>query len=179
MPKAARRESGPQSASRAAPYPASKPAAKETASNADERQPLGSRSPNVPSEPASKPSEKPSSFLDITLDGEDSHSVPIYDTCQIIRSKITGILGKNNHLTSNAIPREFLKDGKPKPYNIKTFCEAIGGVNSNSYRRFMKTKGVMGGAENGTFYGAYCFFEKKRLFEGGKKTAARLSCEKA
>lgn len=153
MPKATRR---PESAPPAAPYPASKP----------KTQALGSPS-----------SDEPVSFLDITLPGEDEHDVEVYDTCQVIRTKIKNLLGKDNHLASNAVPGEFLKSGAPKPWNIKRFLEAIGGVNSNSYGRFMKSHGRMGGAENGTFYGAYVFFEKKRIAAGVKKTAARVKCE--
>lgn len=103
--------------------------------------------------------------------------MPVFDTCQIIRTKITNLMGKDNAKPENAIPGVFLKSGKPKPYNIKTFLEHIGGVNSNSYGRFMKSRGRMGGAENGTYTGAYAFFEKKRIFENGKKTAARKKCE--
>jgi hypothetical protein len=41
----------------------------------------------------------------------------------------------------------------------------------------MRKTGHMGGAENGTYYKAYVFFEKKRIFEGGSKSAARRKIE--
>lgn len=74
------------------------------------------------------------------------------------------------------MPGEFQKNGKPKPWTAKAFCDAIG-VSTSSYQNFMKKSGHMGGAENHTYYGAYVFFEKKRIFEGAKKTAARLKME--
>ncbi len=36
---------------------------------------------------------------------------------------------------------------------------------------------MMGGAESAAYPAAYAFFEKKRIFEGKKKTAARLKIE--
>jgi hypothetical protein len=41
---------------------------------------------------------------------------------------------------------------------LTAFLLAIGKVNNNSYRNFMKLKGSYGGCNNGTFYGAAKFF---------------------
>ena len=35
----------------------------------------------------------------------------------------------------------------------------------------------MGGCESGVYSGAYVFFEKRRIWEGGKKAEARKKCE--
>ncbi len=123
------------------------------------------------------PSASVKSFLDTVLPGEDNDAVPLYDTCSQIRTKIKNLLEKCKDKPENGIRGEFTKDGKPKPWTIKAFCDAIG-VNQGSYQRFIKAKGHMGGAETKTYYNAYVFFEKKRLFEGGKKTAARQKIEK-
>jgi len=41
----------------------------------------------------------------------------------------------------------------------------------------MAAKGDGGGAENGTYTGAYIFFEKKRIWEGKPKGKKRLDSE--
>lgn len=41
----------------------------------------------------------------------------------------------------------------------------------------MAAKGDGGGAENGTYTGAYIFFEKKRIWEGKPKGKKRLDAE--
>jgi hypothetical protein len=186
MPKAAARKAGPQTA-RTAPYPT--PSAPTTTNAADATPnatssnsgPLTARSTNVPPKKASAstataPPKDGSSFLDLTLPGEADNSVPVYDSCAQIRLKIKGLLEKNKDKPENAQPGVFAKNGTPKPWTAKAFCDAIG-VSTSSYGAFMKKSGHMGGAENHTYYGAYVFFEKKRLWEGGKKSAARVKME--
>ncbi|KAJ3517381.1 hypothetical protein NLJ89_g543 [Agrocybe chaxingu] len=53
----------------------------------------------------------------------------------------------------------------------------IGGINNNSYNRFMREKGKNDGAGNGTYYAAYVYFEKVRTLEGKKKTKTRENNE--
>lgn len=88
--------------------------------------------------------------------------VPIYDDCNEIRRKIRAFFSNAN--------TEY-------KCTQKHFLEVIGNVNSNSYRRFMAAKGDGGGAENGTYTGAYIFFEKKRIWEGKPKGKKRLDSE--
>jgi hypothetical protein len=130
---------------------------------------------------AEKPSadtEKPSSFLEVKLDGEDTEAgVPIHDTCSTIRSKINALLGKDNHKPENGIPGQFDKAGKPKPYTKTAFLRDIGGVSAGSLATFLKANKIMGGAESPVYPAAYAFFEKKRIWEGKKKTAGRLKVE--
>lgn len=96
----------------------------------------------------------------IARDG-DSYT-PIYDDCNEIRRKI----------------RFFFSDANTEyKCTQKHFLEVIGNVNSNSYRRFMAAKGDGGGAENGTYTGAYIFFEKRRIWEGKPKGKKRLDSE--
>jgi hypothetical protein len=132
---------------------------------------------------AKKPSadastNKPSSFLEIKLDGEDTEDgVPIHDTCSTIRSKINALLGKDNHKPENGIPGQFDKSGKPKPYTKAAFLRDIGGISPASLATFLKANRIMGGAESPIYPAAYAFFEKKRIWGGKKKTAGRLKVE--
>ncbi len=48
---------------------------------------------------------------------------------------------------------------------------------TRSLDTFLKAKRMMGGAESAIYPAAYKFFEKKRVFEGKKKSAARLKVE--
>jgi hypothetical protein len=180
MPKAISRKAGPQTA-RSAPYPAPSAPTPTTASDdapdaSSSSGPLTARSTNVVSKKPTTASPKEGSFLDITLPGESDGSVPVYDTCTQIRVKIKNLLEKHKDKPENAQPGEFAKNGKPKPWTAKAFCDAIG-VSTKSHGAFMKKSGHMGGAENHTYYGAYVFFEKKRIFEGAKKSAARAKIE--
>jgi hypothetical protein len=199
MPKAARRASGP----RAEPYPAikpgDKPPAKKASSKPAPKKALTEKSSAevnlAPSPAASKESvtkapakrssnkattastDQPSgSFLDIKLDGEDDNTIPIYDTCSTVRQKINALLGKDNHKPENGMPGEFDKQGKPKPYTKASFCRALD-TRPDTLARFLKAKQMMGGAESAVYPKAYAFFEKKRIFEGKKKTPGREKVE--
>ncbi|CCM00914.1 uncharacterized protein FIBRA_02960 [Fibroporia radiculosa] len=87
-------------------------------------------------------------WREIVLEGEDEDGVPVYDDCNEIRRRIR-LLQKQPDF----------KD--------------IGGINNNSFQRFMKASGPTGGAGNGTYYAAYVYFEKVRIAEGKKTTAKR------
>lgn len=91
--------------------------------------------------------------------------------------KINKLLANKNPGEKDAIPSEFLKNGKPKPWTQAAFCRAIGDVHHISFQRFMKSTSAMGGGENGVYSGAYVFFEKKRIWEGKEKTEARKKYE--
>jgi hypothetical protein len=179
MPKAAPRKVGPQAA-RATPYPTPSAPTTDNAPDAPNPSlsagPLTARSTNiVPKTKAPAPS-KEGSYLDLILPGEADQAVPVYDSCSQIRTKIKNLLEKHKDKPENAQPGAVQKNGKPKPWTAKAFCETIG-VSARSYQNFMKKSGHMGGAENHTYYGAYVFFEKKRVWEGGKKSAARVKME--
>ncbi|KAE9370881.1 hypothetical protein N431DRAFT_427226 [Stipitochalara longipes BDJ] len=200
MPKATRRTSGP----RAQPYPAIKPGdkppvAKTTTSKSAPKKALTEKTStevNSASSPAATKTsatkslarksskkattastDKPSgSFLDLKLDGEDDNTIPIYDTCSTVRQKINALLGKDNHKPENAMPGEFDKQGNPKPYTKASFCRALD-TRPDVLARFLKAKLMMGGAESAVYPKAYAFFEKKRIFDGKKKTPGREKVE--
>jgi hypothetical protein len=121
-------------------------------------------------------SDKPSSFLEIKLDGEDDDTIAIYDTCSTVRQKINALLGKDNHKPENGMPGEFDKQGNPKPYTKASFCRALD-TRPDMLKRFLGAKPMMGGAESVVYPKAYAFFEKKRIWEEKKKTAGRLKVE--
>ncbi|KAI9057094.1 hypothetical protein FKP32DRAFT_1681829 [Trametes sanguinea] len=98
------------------------------------------------------------SWRDVILEGEEEGDVPIYDDCNEIRRKIRLLL-------------------KQPGFKITHWLRDIGNINNNSYQRFMRATGPRAGAENGTYYAAYVYFEKVRIFEGKKKTAKRIRNE--
>ncbi|GJE94520.1 hypothetical protein PsYK624_106900 [Phanerochaete sordida] len=102
--------------------------------------------------------DAPKSWRDVKLEGEDEGSVPVYDDCNEIRRKIRLLQKEPN-------------------FKITHWLRDIGGINNNSYGRFMKATGPTGGASNGTYYAAYVYFEKVRIAEGKKKTPKRIRNE--
>ncbi|KAF2221405.1 hypothetical protein BDZ85DRAFT_251167 [Elsinoe ampelina] len=105
--------------------------------------------------------EKSLDVSDIHLDGEDSESVPIYDTCQDIRNKINAELRKGT--TQAELARQFSSmypDARP--------------VQGTQIKTFLGRKGPYGGAESVVYYGAYVFFEKLRLKQGKPESKKRL-----
>mmetsp|Transcript_41398 Transcript_41398/g.81120 ORF Transcript_41398/g.81120 Transcript_41398/m.81120 type:complete len:322 (+) Transcript_41398:35-1000(+) len=86
--------------------------------------------------------------------GEDHEWVPRnkqgnQKSCNVIRTEITRFLS-SSQMTQTAFLRDI-------------------GCNSNSYGRFMKLKGPMNGIQNGVYWGAARFFEKKKLTEEWEK----------
>ncbi|KAH9206379.1 hypothetical protein DL95DRAFT_396987 [Leptodontidium sp. 2 PMI_412] len=116
-------------------------------------------------------------FLEITLPGEPTNTVPMHDTCATLRHKINDLLGKDNKKAENGNPAEKKKDGTLKPFTKASFVRAIG-CSPKTLDTFLAAKKMMGGAESPVYPAAYIFFEKKRIWEGRKKTAGRLKVEK-
>jgi len=83
----------------------------------------------------------------------------IYDDCNEIRRKIDHLLTEPG-------------------FKITRWLEEIGGVNNNSYQRFMKETGPDGGAGIEIYRPAYTYFEQRRIQEGKKKTVKRVRNEK-
>ncbi|KAL7626479.1 hypothetical protein AAE478_003251 [Parahypoxylon ruwenzoriense] len=105
----------------------------------------------------------------IHLPGEETNSVPIYDTCDEIRRKI------NAHLKTPALTAaQFCRDiyAQLNQPSIKCF-------QSKQLNDFRGKKGPTAGATSQVFYAAYVYFEKKRIAEGKPKSKHRLEMEKA
>ncbi|KAJ6604451.1 hypothetical protein DFH09DRAFT_1242436 [Mycena vulgaris] len=62
-------------------------------------------------------------------------------------------------------------------WKVTSWLKEIGGINHNSYSRFMAEKNKNHGAANSTYLAAYIFFEKIRIAEGKKKSAGRKQNE--
>lgn len=89
-------------------------------------------------------------FGDLTLRGEETKTVPIYDTCIRLKEKITDFLGKDNKKPENlGVLRSNAGENITYPLKKGDFASAIGSKTA-SLNGFMKKQGVMGGAENGT-----------------------------
>jgi hypothetical protein len=87
----------------------------------------------------------PASIVNPIVSVDEDESEEITSTkasCDGIRKKITLFLAT-------------------KEMTQKAFLEEIGGVNSNSFGRFMKLKGSHSGRDNGTFWGAVNFFDRR------------------
>ncbi|MCJ1422556.1 hypothetical protein MMC29_000436 [Sticta canariensis] len=161
MPKTARRSSGPRSA----PYPL--PTSHATSTS----KPKPSQKPKANSKPAA--SHKASSLpahLSISLPGEETESVPVYDTCDAVREAITSILSPPADPATSYV-REL--------YTKKALAEYMGDITSQSLQRFRdhEGNGEMSGAEMKAYYLGYVFFEKLRVHEGRPKNEARIAAE--
>lgn len=83
--------------------------------------------------------------------------LPVYDSCPQLVKKIKDFLAR---------------DGMTK----SKFCQALGGLNSNSLNSFLSAK-KQDGAGNRTYPAAFIFFEKLRIYEGKAKSKQRLQNE--
>ncbi|KAI8259706.1 hypothetical protein K4K58_002462 [Colletotrichum sp. SAR11_239] len=87
----------------------------------------------------------------IALPGDDDMSVPIYDSCQTVRTKI------NAHLR---------KPGVTKAASLRACVKAAYGADSehkiagNLLTNFLAKKGPTAGNTSSVFYAAYVFFEE-------------------
>ncbi|KAK0657073.1 hypothetical protein B0T16DRAFT_488269 [Cercophora newfieldiana] len=105
----------------------------------------------------------------VTLEGEDTDTVPIFDSCDEIRRKI------NLHMNSPGVTQaQFCRDMLAQ-FNSPSKPKAIQGT---QLARFRGMKGATSGAASLVFYGAYVFFEKVRVKEGKPKTKHRKDMEK-
>jgi hypothetical protein len=103
----------------------------------------------------------------ITLPGEDDDSVPIYDTCDDIRRKITAHLSK-----PGVTAAQFCRD-----ISAMFRLEPSKKIHSKVLSDFRNKKGAQAGNTSSIFYGAYVYFEKKRIMEGKPKSKKREKME--
>jgi len=113
-----------------------------------------------------KSEEKTEDYSGIQLPGEETASVPVFDSCDEIRKKI------NAHLRQPGITRAaYLRDA------AKTYPDGRN-VQASSLSTFLSKKGASAGNTSAVFYSSYVFFEKKRIKEGKPKSKHRLEMEK-
>ncbi|KAI0079572.1 hypothetical protein K474DRAFT_1658920 [Panus rudis PR-1116 ss-1] len=104
-------------------------------------------------------SDPPQSWKDIVLHGEREGQVPVYDDCSTIRRKIRALR-------------------KHPDFHLTRWLNDIGGISTSSYYYFMRCHGAVGGAGSAIYYAAYVYFEKRRIFEGKRKSERRLRVER-
>lgn len=105
----------------------------------------------------------------IHLDGEEDDSVPVFDSADEIRKKISAHL-KTPGLTQAQFCRDLYAQLKAPT------CKAIQTKQLNDFRG---KKGPLAGCTSSVFYAAYVLFEKLRLAKGKPKSAHRQEMERA
>ncbi|KAK7948443.1 uncharacterized protein PG986_009329 [Apiospora aurea] len=103
-------------------------------------------------------------ITEIHLDGEDDDAVPIYDTCDEVRRKISAHLRKTPGLTEAAFRRTLfaqLRKSKGK------------GIQSKQLSDFRSARGSRAGIQSCVYYAAYVYFEKLRLARGQPESEHR------
>jgi hypothetical protein len=103
----------------------------------------------------------------IKLDGEDTLSVEVYDSCNEIRKKIRA------HLTQPSVTQAgFLREiAKTYPDGRK--------IQSKVLNDFLGKRGIFAGNTSAVYYSSYVFFEKIRIRDGKAKSKHRTEMETA
>jgi hypothetical protein len=102
----------------------------------------------------------------IHLDGEGEVNVPVFDSCDEIRKKISAYL-REPGVTQAGCLREI---AKTYPEGKKIQSKVLNG--------FLGKKGASAGNTSAVFYSSYVFFEKMRIRDGKAKSKHRLEMEK-
>lgn len=109
----------------------------------------------------------------VTLDGEDKLAVPIYDTCDDLRTKINRLMRENAGSTNAGFVRMINAAAFPADATKPTIATPA------QLSTFLKGSGPVKGASSPVFYAAYVFFEKLRVRDGKPKTKKREEMEQA
>ncbi|KAL3418160.1 calcineurin is a calcium-dependent [Phlyctema vagabunda] len=110
----------------------------------------------------------------IQLEGEADMEVPVYETCDEVRKKITAYL-REPGITQAGFLRDIAKsfpddsDGRRARRNPPQ---------SKVLKDFLSKKGAKAGNTSAVFYGSYVFFEKMRIRDGKPKSQFRLDMER-
>jgi len=104
----------------------------------------------------------------IELPGEATDDVPVYDTCDDVRRKISAYLRKYN-VTQAQFCRDLCSqlDGPGKG----------GSIQASQLQRFRGRSGAIEGCASKVFYAGYIFFERRRLAENKPKSKKRKFME--
>ncbi|KAL4785514.1 hypothetical protein BJX76DRAFT_324447 [Aspergillus varians] len=107
----------------------------------------------------------------VSLQGEETASVEVYDHCDEVRRKIRALLRSDPSMTRAAFCREI----------SKTFPERAGdkskALQGSTLASFLSKSGRREGRTSLIFYAAYVFFEKLRIRDGKPKTELREEME--
>lgn len=131
------------------PMPAAAPSAQKKARTAAARRPTGAD-------------------LDgIHLDGEETDSVPVFETCDVVRRKITA------HLKGPGVTQaQFCRD-----MHAQLRAPGCKSIQSKMLNDFRGKKGPLAGCTSSVYYAAYVYFERMRIAEGKPKSKHRLEME--
>jgi hypothetical protein len=116
--------------------------------------------------PPPKDDEADLDISSIHLDGEETHAVEIYDTCNMIRTKINAFLKAHPKETKTSLARRMNEMPHARNMNIRLLSA------------FMKKNGYDKGNTCEAFYASYVFFEKLRIKQGKEKSKDRLEMER-
>jgi hypothetical protein len=105
----------------------------------------------------------------IHLDGEDNDSVPVYDTCDDIRTKISRFMRETPSSNTNSAFIRLINSTLPTS-STKT-------PTSRQMPTFLNKKGPTSGADSPVFYASYVFFEKLRIKKNKPKSKKRVEME--
>jgi hypothetical protein len=108
----------------------------------------------------------PTAGSSVTLDGELSDTVPVYDTCDEIRRKIKIYLD-----TPNITQASFLRCLMAQYHTTTKVIQSV------QLSRFRSMHGPDAGNTNPVFYAGYVFFEKERVAAGKPKSDTRRKME--
>lgn len=106
---------------------------------------------------------------DIELGGEENDAVPVYDTCDEIRRKISAHLKKPG-VTQAQLCRDIYAQ-------LKGPCRPKNPFQNSQLSSFRGMKGPLANSKSSVYYGAYVFFEKLRIKEGKPKSKHRKEME--
>nr|POE56421.1 hypothetical protein CFP56_50965 [Quercus suber] len=140
-----------------------------TRASAQKKQKVSTESGDQAAKTKNKKVEVPD-VSNIHLDGEDTDSVKVFDTCDEVRRKITAHLSKYTGLTKAQFGRDVL--------SCLHASKRSASIQGTTMDRFRNYRGPCAGATSNLFYGAYVYFEKLRLVEGKPKSKHRVEMEK-
>lgn len=123
----------------------------------------GIKAPKKKAKPAVEAAKN--DISDIHLEGEDEQAVPVYDSCDEVRKKISAYL-REPGITQAGFLREI---AKAYPEGKK--------IQSKVLNDFLGKRGPTAGNTSSVFYGSYVFFEKIRIRDKKPKSKHRLAME--
>ncbi|KAI2601782.1 hypothetical protein GGR54DRAFT_626962 [Hypoxylon sp. NC1633] len=110
---------------------------------------------------------QPKEISQVYLDGEETDTVPVYDTCDEIRKKIKTQIDRLGMTRALLCHNLYAQLAKPKGTLFQPW----------QVNEFLSIRGLYAGCSSQIFYAAYVYFEKKRIAEGKPKSQDRLKME--